>query len=145
MLFSVPERHKRSSWQSYASFPFLQYSIRRACKYSLEIIYLNIFPNMRKNFLIILSSSLIIITAVIFFSFKTGNKKTEPLNDISCTTADYSGMILPGENLAIFEGQKVEVPLELADQGGQKNVLGMASEAKWIEVDLSEQKLKAWE
>ena len=100
---------------------------------------------MRKNFLIILCSSLIIITAVIFFSFKTGNKKTEPLNDISCTTADYSGMILPGENLAIFEGQKVEVPLELADQGGQKNVLGMASEAKWIEVDLSEQKLKAWE
>ncbi len=64
---------------------------------------------------------------------------------IGCNTSDLTGQIT-GETLASFEGNEVEVgKLAVADLELDHLVLGATSEDKWIEVDLSEQKLKAWE
>src|SRR3972149_5263860 len=43
-----------------------------------------------------------------------------------------------------YEGKAVEVP-SLAFNRVENAVLGVATEERWIEVDLSEQKVKAWE
>lgn len=60
------------------------------------------------------------------------------------TTAD--GSYDTAEKSAFFEGNKANMPREIADSGNGKKVLGeTSSNEKWIEVDLSEQKLKAWE
>lgn len=50
----------------------------------------------------------------------------------------------PNETTGIFEGRSVAVPgIQFAKV--PQYVLGIGSGEKWIEVDLSEQKLKAWE
>lgn len=53
-----------------------------------------------------------------------------------------SGSYVFGEKIARFEGQAVPVPTE---DKSIARVLGQTTEDKWIEVDLSEQKLRAWE
>lgn len=49
---------------------------------------------------------------------------------------------------AIFEGKKMEVPFWVFEDNikeAAKYVLGSTAEEKWIDIDLSDQKLKAWE
>jgi lipoprotein-anchoring transpeptidase ErfK/SrfK len=58
--------------------------------------------------------------------------------------ADLSGQIDPSQKIAVYEGQKIEVP-EVAISATPSLVLGATSANKWIEVDLSEQKVRAWE
>ena len=48
------------------------------------------------------------------------------------------------EKIAYFEGQKVNVP-GVATRELVQPVLGVTNEEKWVEVDLSEQKVRAWE
>lgn len=64
-----------------------------------------------------------------------------------CTATDLSGLVNPSENLAHIDGQDLSIPLDhLAQDLASNYVLGVASpEERWIEVDLSEQKLKAWD
>lgn len=72
------------------------------------------------------------------------NSKT-PLS--SCGDPNLSGEFLPGEKIAFFEGKKISVPQVrsgLAKKSGL-SVLGAVSGERWIEVDLSEQKLTAWD
>lgn len=57
---------------------------------------------------------------------------------------DLSGKVDPTQKVGFFEGQKVEVP-ELVMQTKAFPVLGASSENKWIEIDLSEQKIRAWD
>ncbi|KKR30110.1 hypothetical protein A2715_04115 [Candidatus Woesebacteria bacterium RIFCSPHIGHO2_01_FULL_39_32] len=101
--------------------------------------------SLKKNFLIILSASILII---IFFLLLNGqsksNKKIQVSDKNACVTGDYTGEFLLDEKLAFFEGRDVEVPT-IASNTRQTNILGVSSEERYIEVDLSEQKLKAWD
>lgn len=85
------------------------------------------------------SPVVLIIAAGIFM-----NSASRVSTGFACTTEDYSG--LPSnEAMAFFEGKRLEAPqIALADDKNQ--ILGVANpEERWIEVDLSEQKLKAWD
>lgn len=58
--------------------------------------------------------------------------------------ADLSGKIDPDARIAIYEGKEIKVP-QLVREITRPPVLGAASGSKWIEVDLSEQKIRAWD
>ncbi len=62
----------------------------------------------------------------------------------ACSDQSFTGNFKPTGQEAIFEGRRVAAPLAATEI--RFPVLGVtAGEEKWIEVDLSEQKLKAWE
>lgn len=58
--------------------------------------------------------------------------------------ADLSGEIDPTQKIAVYEGKQIEVPA-LVFKTATLPVLGIFSGNRWIEVDLSEQKIKAWD
>ncbi len=64
----------------------------------------------------------------------------------ACTTLDYSGFLDPESKLAQYHGKDFVVPQDLLTQSGDTpTVLGVAEpNERYIEVDLSEQKLWAW-
>lgn len=99
-----------------------------------------------KNFLILLSSSLIIIIISIFIGENLSffNKESIPKDNLCCLTTDFSGDLDFNDKIGIFENKRVVIPEELFSED-EINVLGLANEEKWIEVDLSDQKLYAWE
>src|SRR4030065_1013582 len=99
-----------------------------------------------KYFLILLSSSLIIIIISIFIGENLSffNTNSFSKNNICCLTEDFSGEIDFDEKIGIFENNKVDIPTEVFDEEKIK-VLGLANEEKWIEVDISDTKLYAWE
>jgi len=101
--------------------------------------------NIKKDFLLILSSSFLIIIFFTLFNFHNGSfDKVEDAEVGSCATDNLSGEFLPEERLAFFEEKEIEVPL-IAEAKKEANVLGTTNDQKYIEVDLSEQKLKAWD
>ncbi|MEJ2441711.1 MAG: L,D-transpeptidase, partial [Patescibacteria group bacterium] len=64
---------------------------------------------------------------------------------VGCSFDDYSGEFKEGENIAFFDGEEITIP-DLANAPSEQRVLGTASPSeRWIEVDLSEQKLRAWD
>ena len=72
----------------------------------------------------------------------TSNRITAP---VGCNIDNYSGVFSEGEKIAVFENETISIP-NLASASEEKVVLGTASpDERWIEVDLSEQKLKAWD
>lgn len=62
----------------------------------------------------------------------------------SCTSVDLTGSIEWTERKAFFDGEEISVP-QLAIADDPIKVLGTTGGEKWIEVDLSEQKLTARE
>lgn len=91
-------------------------------------------------FLLLLSTAFLGIVA-----FATSIKSEKPA--LTCTPQEFSENITD-EKVAIFEGKEVPVPaLPTLAQGTniKKRVLGDNTQARWIEVDLSEQKLRAWD
>lgn len=101
---------------------------------------------MKKEFFVFLGIAVFIVVVLGYSSLSSKIGKTKPDSQIgaSCIPKDFSGLIEPFQKVAIFEGRRVEIP-QLASDTSQQNVLGVSQEEKWIEVDLSEQKLKAWE
>lgn len=107
-----------------------------------------------RRFVVVLSSSFIVFFVFLFnihplSKFEENNKITtsesnESTNYDGCSALSYDGSIISGSPLAYFEGKEIEVP-QIAFVPATSNVLGATSEEKWIEVDLSEQKLTAWE
>ena len=101
---------------------------------------------MKKNFLLILSASTLLM--VVFNTLLKNNSLKEARNkgniSSACTPVDLSGEIDKDERYAFFEGSNISIP-RLAFDSKSQDVLGVAYEERWIEVDLSEQKLKAWE
>ena len=100
---------------------------------------------MGKNFLLILSA----VSVILISFFIINNNPNNPLKNreelsFSCATDDLSGTIDFFEEYAFFEGRLVNIPW-MAFANTQSNVLGASEGDKWIEVDLSEQKLYAWE
>lgn len=98
---------------------------------------------MRKDFLIFLSASLLIL--IFFVSSNFSSKTTKSVEQLGDGyNADLSGQFNESEQFAYFDGNNVEVP-ESVLKNEKTNVLGSVSESRWIEVDLSDQKLYAWE
>lgn len=67
---------------------------------------------------------------------------------LSCTGVDLSdtGEFKPGGKTAFFDGRKIIAPVAVADlKKVDTRVLGAVSSERWVEVDLSEQKLIAWD
>jgi len=107
----------------------------------------NVPTKEEKLFIAILSLGLL-ITLISFllvknlFLSKTNINKKAPFS--GCLYPNLSGEIDISEKYAFFEGRKIDLP-RLAYKEEPPNVLGMAQEERFVEVDLSEQKLKAWE
>lgn len=86
--------------------------------------------------------SIILIAIVIGITLVT-TKKIASVD--SCSSADLSGVIDENEKLAIFEGRQIPVPQIAYNNRPTEPVLGVSAAERWVEVDLSEQKLRAWE
>ena len=102
---------------------------------------------MKRDFLIILAASSIIFISVTFLIpiIKPESPKLEEQEvKFGCGCRDFSGKIDYDKTIAVFDGKQIKVP-QLAFDQETSNVLGVAQEERWIEVDLSEQKLRAWE
>ncbi|OGM28750.1 hypothetical protein A2801_03590 [Candidatus Woesebacteria bacterium RIFCSPHIGHO2_01_FULL_41_10] len=78
-----------------------------------------------------------------FFVFLSTTKKTTP--HVACSTTDLSGLISP-DLVAYYKGATIPIPSHVAEVDTQTKVLGLATPSeRWIEVDLSDQTLKAWD
>lgn len=73
-----------------------------------------------------------------------GNKSVTDKINTSCLSESLTGKFDLSSSIAYFEGKEVRIP-EIAFTETSKMVLGTQNTNKWIEVDLSDQKLKAWE
>lgn len=94
-------------------------------------------------FLILVSTFFFGIFAVFDKGQIFKSKPTEVAAASSCQTEDLSGNFDPTETVAYFEGR--EFLVTAYDSEAKRQVLGTTSGERWIEIDLSEQKLKAWE
>ena len=84
----------------------------------------------------------ILLGIAIFVFYKSAIVQKQDLS--GCRTLGYTGEFQYEEMMAYYDGEQVGVP-KVADIGKSK-VLGVANpEERWIEVDLSEQKLRAWD
>lgn len=96
-----------------------------------------------KRFLILTPLLVLFGLGILFRSTAKGTSEPEPQ---ACGASDLSGNFVD-DFVANYEGHKITVPLTTtAKTSDTKKVLGVASpDEKWIEVDLSEQKLRAWD
>ncbi len=104
-----------------------------------------------RNFLAVLASGAIIFVIISFISGEPNSVKPQTkVKDIqaasACNFTDLSGEIDYSELAAVFEGESIPLPWFAYENSAiGTNVLGVASEERWIEIDLSDQKLYAWE
>src|SRR3989344_7573378 len=94
---------------------------------------------MRKLLLVVLPIIFAVLAVFVFFQTRKNFD-----NSVAAKVLDYSGNFAPEEKLGYFHGLEVGVP----DDVFEKNkfpVLGETTSEKWVEVDLSEQKIYAWE
>ena len=95
--------------------------------------------NLPKLIFGLLLAFLVVAVGVFLISLRRG------ASTIACGTSDLSGNFAEGDLTAIFEDKEIAVPL-VADNLESPKVLGEAApSSRWIEVDLSEQKIKAWD
>jgi len=96
----------------------------------------------RKHLLIILPLLFIALAVFVFFQTKARYE-----NQVATKILDYSGELNPNEKMAIYNGEQIEIPGYVFEKQlvASNRVLGVSNQDKWIDIDLSEQKLKAWE
>jgi len=99
---------------------------------------------MSRDFLIALSISLIFFTLLSFLFRNPKNQELSTSDPLACSYSNLSGLIDLSQTAAFFEGQEIAIPLIASKEDGYK-VLSVANEERWVEVDLSDQKLYAWE
>jgi len=98
---------------------------------------------MSKGFIKIVFLSLLFFAVIIAVFNLRGGEKRE-VNTASCVPSNLTGEIDLEDTYAYFEGKSLDISqIALADD--EFKVLGASHEERWIEVDLSEQKLRAWE
>ncbi len=96
-------------------------------------------------FVLILATGILFLMVGSFIGFGFVKPKLASIEvDCGCEGQDLSGNFDYSDTLATFEGKKVAIP-HLAFENERIVVLGVANEERWIEVDLFEQKIKAWE
>lgn len=93
----------------------------------------------RSWFLLFAASLLVVVVGV---ALVTTNKIASAA---SCSVSDLTGEIQSNDKVGIFEGNEYKVPQIAYDTDLDNAVLGVSAAERWIEVDLSEQKLKAWD
>lgn len=94
---------------------------------------------VKKLLLIVLPLSFMVLSVFVFIT--SSNKFNKR---IAANIMDYSGKLDSEALNGIFNGMDVSVPGYIFAEE-KPLVLGASSGNKWIEVDLSEQKLRAWE
>lgn len=95
------------------------------------------------RFIFVLISGLFLI--VVFSSLlENFDVKTPIAPELSCIPSDLSGEIDFTDTIAIFNGNRLNLP-PVALIEDEAAVLGLSHEERWIEIDLSEQVLRAWE
>lgn len=100
---------------------------------------------MKKEFFISFGLALLVVGLFSYQAFWGRSESILPNRDlITCNPENYTGLIEPSEKEAVFEGKSLEIP-KYAFDTSKIDVLGVSGEERWVEVDLSEQKLKAWE
>lgn len=102
---------------------------------------------MRKTFEIVLSATaLLLLFFYLFPDFAIQSSMVEKKLSIvkPCSPSSLSGLVDFSQSVAYFNGESLVVP-KLALLADRFDVLGASSDERWIEVDLSDQKLYAWE
>jgi len=101
--------------------------------------------SMKKDLIIPFVLAVLLVLSFTLFSHYSKNKSLNREEGQSCCLPEnFTGLIDSTEKAAIFEGKTIDIP-QLAFETERSNVLGVSQGEKWVEVDLSEQKLKAWE
>ena len=95
---------------------------------------------MKRIFIIFLPIVFLILSLIVLWQTKTKIGSTN-----CCGAKDFTGEIDPNANLAIFEGKEIEVPQIAFENPKNPPVLGISTNERYIEIDLSEQKLRAWD
>lgn len=105
---------------------------------------------MKSWFIVLLSCSLIVFIAFLTLIQKSTQVTLNKTNQVNvglpfgCMANDYSGELRYDSKVAIYDGEYVDVSY-LSFIPFETRVLGLANEERWVEVDLSDQKLLAWE
>lgn len=100
---------------------------------------------MKNNFLLALSAASLLIVIFSLFNLRLSKKNVDTQILFACSTSEFTGLLEENPNTAFFEGKNNEVPELARTANSSNNILGVAHEERWVEVDLSEQKLRAWE
>lgn len=95
-------------------------------------------------FILLLAAAFLGVTVVL--NGTVADKSNTVASQETCVPSDYTGEAT-SEKFAFFEGRTIPVPAALHAQKEkqQTSVLGESADSRWIEVDLSEQKLRAWD
>ena len=91
-----------------------------------------------KVFIIFLGAIFLTVLTVVYTTSKN------IISAQACSSVNLTGEVDEGESLAKYEGEEFVVP-KIAYANSPQKVLGVSAAERWIEVDLSEQKLRAWE
>ena len=92
----------------------------------------------RKIFAFFVVASIVIIGVIVFVS------RSRAVVVAQGCGGNPLGEEISDEKVAYFEGEKIEVPA-IANKDIFQPVLGVSNGEKWVEIDLSEQKVRAWE
>jgi len=95
---------------------------------------------MKRIFIIFLPIIFVILSLIVLWQTKTQTKNTN-----CCGSNNLTGEIDTNAKLAIFEGKEIEIPQIAFENPTNPPVLGISTDERYIEIDLSEQKLKAWD
>ena len=79
------------------------------------------------------------------FAFAVWREPNLNQKQLTCKATSYEGLIDTSQRVAIYNGVEIQVPDIAFADSLDTQVLGQANVEKWVEVDLSEQKLRAWE
>jgi len=88
-----------------------------------------------------------LIFAVVLFaiSILVGSVRKTERTAMACTTQNFSGNFEEGAPLAEYYGNEVQVPAKSSLVSAMPVLGSQADGERYIEIDLSEQKLRAWE
>lgn len=96
----------------------------------------------RNYFFLFIVSPVLVIIAVCLALLKSQGMLFDPY---AAKVPSFSEEVFdPDATKANYYGQEIEIP-KLAFNKIENAVLGVANEERWVEVDLSEQKVRAWE
>ncbi len=97
-------------------------------------------PSFRKNFLILSSCLFVILFAFLFV--RRGVRRAVNQNILP---SDLSGGIDTDKKIGLWHGEKVGIPPYVFNLEERRVLSVVPRDDRWVEVDLSEQKIKAWE
>jgi lipoprotein-anchoring transpeptidase ErfK/SrfK len=93
-----------------------------------------------KNLLIVLSCLFIILFTFLFVKFD-GKKEVSQ----NILPSDLSGNFNIDNKIGLWHGEKVQIPPNVFDVSESKVLSVVPRDERWVEVDISDQKLTAWE